>query len=193
MKKEKSPILVVMCIFFLLIFIVLPPVFRKLIPREVKIVQKKSTKSISILMCNKVDVVDKYNASIKMRYVNNKPISNIITYSPIKENTEESNNEETNNQSTNDTTPTETNSQEEALSNEESNTKLSASQEFNLLNSVPNINLTSNNGTNTFEIDTKLNKENPENEVLSKYFNNDINIEKDYYESIGYSCNIVKS
>ena len=57
MKKEKSPILVILTIFFLSLFIILPPTFRKLVPKEEK---KKTISKLTVVICNKMYTSELY-------------------------------------------------------------------------------------------------------------------------------------
>ena len=53
MKKEKSPILVIVCILFLSSFIILPPVFRAYIPNDDIVVESPPVQdAINILRKN---------------------------------------------------------------------------------------------------------------------------------------------
>lgn len=77
-KKPKSPVLVISAIIFLLIFIILPPVFRVLIPKQdVSVTEVKET---FILSCEKNSLEEGYKIMSKLIYEDNSPTKNTISY-----------------------------------------------------------------------------------------------------------------
>lgn len=84
MKKEKSPILVVSCIFFLLLLIILPPVFRKYIPKEEVTSNDQTQKQkLTILQCSRIFSTDLYQVTAKIKYVNGSVNTNTLTYKKL--------------------------------------------------------------------------------------------------------------
>lgn len=166
MKKEKSPVLVVFCILILLMFIILPPVFRNYIPKEEKrdnIVKDK----ISILNCNRVFNDELYNVSSKTKYLNNSIVQNIITYQKLT-------------QITNDT-------------NQNTAAKpITVAEEFGMLSKLNGVNIQTSDPNTIVIIDRNLIENNNTDQNLKNYFQ-DITNQKEYYEAMGYTCNILES
>ena len=79
MKKEKSPVLVVLCIFLLSLFVVLPPTFRKLIPKNlVDTVSQNQQSKLVIVSCNRIYQDELYQVNSKTKYVDGNPPSLLI-------------------------------------------------------------------------------------------------------------------
>lgn len=79
-KKPKSPLIVILAIIFLSIFIVVPPLFRKLYPVEEEV--EEVIESSHILSCERISVNDNYKVTYKVTYNNETPLKNVITYEP---------------------------------------------------------------------------------------------------------------
>ena len=76
-KKEKSTVLVLFTIFILLVFIVLPPVFRTVFPKTISNEINQTTEKIDVLYYKLDDLEEGYNISIHVRYLNGKIKKNI--------------------------------------------------------------------------------------------------------------------
>lgn len=75
-KKEKSPIVVFATILFLSMFIILPPVFRAMFPKE------QPTEVVkTFLVCEKISVKEKMKAVSKVTYEDGMAINNKMTFS----------------------------------------------------------------------------------------------------------------
>lgn len=167
MKKEKSPILVISCILLLLTFIVLPPLFRYLIPRPSDITTKKNVvkKQLQVLKCSKYFPEELYLESISVKYKDGIIDTNTISYKKI------------------DQVP------EGVLPN----TSIKVSDEYNMFNSLKNIKVNNNNtDLITVTIDQELINDNKENTDLINYYQ-DLTEEQSFYENMGYTCNVLES
>lgn len=90
MKKQRSTFSVIFCIFFLLLFIVLPPLFRTLIPK--KVIKNTPQKKIKVLKCTKTEKTDMISATASAKYINNEIASIKIDFEKLQippENVEE--------------------------------------------------------------------------------------------------------
>ncbi len=81
MKKEKNPILVFFCILVLLSFIVLPPLFRRVIPKQIEVVNKNK---IMLLKCTKIDNTNLLMATITSKYINSKIKQTTIKFEKVE-------------------------------------------------------------------------------------------------------------
>lgn len=80
-QKEKSPVLVISTIIFLALFIILPPLFRTLFPKDTSS-NEGTTKVFSLLTCTKTSV-DGYTITSKVKYTDDNPDRNTIIYTKI--------------------------------------------------------------------------------------------------------------
>lgn len=78
-KKKISPIIVILTIIFLAMFIILPPIFRWLLPADTDNIVAKKT---NILTCERIDLFDKYKITYKITYENDLPVSNVVNFFP---------------------------------------------------------------------------------------------------------------
>lgn len=169
MKKERSPILVFSCMLILLLFIILPPVLRKYIPNEennntnTSVIRDKLT----ILNCNRTFADELYNVISKTKYVNNYIDNNTITYQKLTE------------------TPTVENS------NIPTN-PITVANEAALFSSLTGVNIQVNEPYTIVTINKDLIDSNQGNQQIVNYFQ-DIDNQRNYYESMGYTCNILES
>lgn len=171
MKKEKSPVLVILTIFFLALFIILPPVFRKLVPKEEK---KTPVSKLTLVICNKTYSNEFYRVNSKTRFNSDGTITNTITYSKINDA-----------QITQDTEQVQENATNEV------------EEELTYFKSIPNLDIVdSNDGTNTSTIVTINQSEvedHPTEGKLISYLNDTPESQKKFYQDLGYVCNIVES
>lgn len=169
MKTEKSPILVIFCIFLLLSFIVVPPIFRKYIPKEDHTnMQNKNQNHILILTCSKIYVTEKMNVTSKTKYINHEPIHNVVSYENI---IEEKNIESTEEEETN---------------------QISVTEELQALLSLKNVKSTTNDKIVTVTIDKTLLQQNENNQTLNSYLQG-LTGQKKSYENKGFSCTTMES
>lgn len=166
MKKERSPILVILCIFILLLFIIIPPVLRNCLPKEETVKENINLDKLTILSCQKTFSNELYIVTSKTKYRNNYIESNIINYQKI----------------TDPSTVTET---------DQTNT-VSAINEFNAFKAFSNINIVESDTLSTVTIDNDTINNNPQSTELKNYFQ-ELNGQKGFYESMGYTCNTMES
>ena len=83
MKKERNPLTVILSIFFLSLFVILPPTFRNLIPKEEIMPSSESVGSLVIINCNKTYQDELYKVLSKSKYVNGKLNTNTLTYTKL--------------------------------------------------------------------------------------------------------------
>ena len=174
MKKEKSPVLVILTIFFLSLFVILPPIFRKALPKQEQL-EKQTDNKLVILVCSNVFAEESYRVVSKTKYLNNNTISNVITYSKLV-------NEQN--------VPTDTNV--ETSNTQESEKQNTVLNELKYFKSIPNLDIVDSNTNIIITINAKSIDNNPNEEQLKKYFNS-ITIQQKFYKDLGYKCNIIES
>lgn len=183
MKREKSPILVVICMLFLLIFIIVPPVFRKYIPKQIDTNSTEKVKNtIKILKCNKTFSNEFYQVNSSTKYVDDKIVSNTIRYQKI-DSTQNNNSE--NNQNSN--------SNEDNVTLDDAASVVTVNDEYNYFSSLSDINITSNDSLTTVVINKKSLESNDSETTLKNYYQDSISSQKKFYENMGYTCNILES
>ena len=170
MKKEKSPILVISCILFLFLFIILPPVFRKYIPKEEakKDNQIESKQELSILQCSRIFPTDLYQVTAKVKYINGSISTNTITYRKIE------------------TVPDDYQEPVEE-------TPLVLMDEYNYLTNLPNIEKKAEEPNPILVINSNTIKNNDSDENLKLYFQDDITKQEEFYKEKGYTCNTMEA
>lgn len=165
MKKEKSPVLVISCILLLSAFIILPPLFRYLVPKEINTKTKNAqTKKLQVLKCSKYFPEELYLESINVKYRDGVIDTNTITYKKV----------------------------EQIPDGVAANSSIKVSDEYNMFTSLKNIEINNNNDLITVIINQKLLDNNLENTNLKNYFQ-DLTLEQTFYENMGYTCSILES
>ena len=183
MKREKSPILVVTCMLFLLVFIIVPPVFRKYIPKQVDTTNTEKVKNtIQILKCNKTFNDELYKVNSSTKYIDDKIVSNTIRYQKI-DNTQITNSD--NNQNNN--------ANADVVTIDEGTSGVTVNDEYNYFSSLSDINITSNSTLTTVVINKKSLESNSSETTLKNYYQDSISSQKKFYENMGYTCNILES
>lgn len=162
MKKEKSPILVFSCILFLLLLIILPPIFRTYIPK--KKIEDSNQIKLEVLKCYKYFKQELYKVSTSTKYKNNEIDTNTITYEKL----------------------------EQIPVDVADNTSITVNQEYTMLSSLQNVNITTNDNITIVKIDKNLINSNPANPNLLSYFQT-LDNQQFYYESMGYTCNVIEN
>lgn len=170
MKKKKDPvnILLLLAIFFLSIFIVVPPLLRLTIP-DVKLKEdKKNTqeeKNIIILSCSKTDPTTTLTITSKSKYVNDVIEQNIIIYEQIVTKDGEA--------------------QPVPLPEP-------VTREINILSEVDGININKSSNKTIVSIPKYIVDNNNSNIYLTNQFR-EKNEQKKYYEDQGFVCSESKS
>ncbi len=164
MKKERSVVLVICCIIFLLSFIVLPPFFRSYIPKEKTIVGTSEQPKLKILQCSKYFKEELYKVSSNTKYINDAISVNTITYEKLDQVPEDS-------------VP---------------NSSITVSEELNLFKALNNVDIEVNDTTTVVTVNQDLVDNNPDHIDLLNYYQS-LDDQKNYYETIGYKCNILES
>lgn len=180
-KKPKSTILVICTILFLAIFIILPPVFRVMIPKEVK---KKNVNNDSIiLICDKEITEEGYAINSRIRYVGVKPQKNTITINKIVVSEQDgTDNLQPNDQNIpNNTLP---NTTPDVSDNEKG---IVASQ-LEFFKSISGIEITEREDSTTILIKSSIAKNNSD---LLHYLQ-PIKKQQAYYENEGYMCSTMR-
>lgn len=165
-KKEKSPILVVMTIMFLLVFIVLPPLFRSLFPKKVEEIEEKPTeRSVNyILVCEKILSSENVKVISEVVYKNDSAITNTITYTDYA--TESVQNE--------------TNTETDAV------VKTTA-EEIAYFKTIPGVQVTEDVGKTVVVIPKMVVNNNPEDLDLANYLL-DVSKQSSYFEKKDFTC-----
>ncbi len=218
MKKERNPILVVLCMILLLAVIAIPPTLRKLIPREEIPSQKEEKNSIAVLKCSKTFKEEQYEEMATTKYINGKISTNRILYQKIEELPEDKK-ENATNENQGDTTeipsdtpntipevtnpPTEesnngveqtpTTPDVETPENSESSVFKTVNEALAYFKSLNNINIKETDSKINILINKKSITDNADDMKLVNYFQDKLSDQQSYYESIGYTCNILES
>lgn len=184
MKKEKSPILVILTIFFLSLFIILPPVFRKTMPKKV---EPEKVSKMTIVICNKSYMDELYRVNSKSKYNSNGTITNAITYTKIDPSQITENNGQDVNQNS------EQNTDQNTEQVQENNSSGTIEKEIMYFKSIPNLNVIDAENATTVTIDQDAIEANPTEEKLISYLNDAPKSQKKFYENLGYICTIIES
>lgn len=165
MKKEKSPILVIVCILFLSSFIILPPVFRAYIPNDDIVVESPPVQDkIQVLKCNKYFKEELFKVSSSVKYRNDLIEENTITYEKI----------------------------EKVPDDVSPNTSITVEEEYNMFKSLNNIDISTEEKVTIVKIDQDLIDNNSEHSNLLNYYQS-LENQKLYYEDMEYTCNVLES
>lgn len=169
MKKEKSPILVIFCIFLLSLFIILPPVFRKMLPREEETNNQEELQQpkLVVVNCNITYPNELYQISSRTKYSGDNPPINTITFTKLETLPE--------NYQSSDIVPT-----------------TNATEELTYLKSIPNMQFIENQNVITFTIDNAIISSVSDDEKISQYLSEDYDIQKTTLEALGYTCNVLE-
>lgn len=169
MKKEKSPILVVSCIFFLLLLIILPPVFRKYIPKEEVTSNDQTQKQkLTILQCSRIFSTDLYQVTAKIKYVNGSVNTNTLTYKKL------------------DALP-------EGFQEPTAEVAVVFLEEYTYLSNLNQIEKKAEEPNPILVISSNTIKSNETDDNLKLYFQDDITSQKDFYTKRGYTCNTMEA
>ena len=168
MKKERNPILVIFCILLLLLLIVLPPVFRKYIPKEEKEEVEVVKDKISLLKCNRLFADSLYQVNVSVKYLNDSFSTNTILYQKL------------------DTIP-------QNYIEKEVELPINIVDEITYLSSLKEIIKNENGNLMSITINDETILDNPTDENLKNHSQQDINNQKQIYEKMGYTCNILES
>lgn len=162
-KKPKSPILVFATMIFLLMFIVLPPLFRSLFPVE-EIVEE--VKNDYMLTCIKVSAGENLRIVSKISYVNKVPMTNEIVYMPYAA------------------------SSDEAIINDVDENILTAAEELALFRKIEGVLIADEDLNVAVSIKKEVIDNNSENLEFANFLLPTALEQQEYYEGQGYSCNL---
>ena len=165
MKKEKSPILVIVCILFLSSFFIFAPVFRAYIPNDDIVVESPPVQDkIQVLKCNKYFKEELFKVSSSVKYRNDLIEENTITYEKI----------------------------EKVPDDVSPNTSITVEEEYNMFKSLNNIDISTEEKVTIVKIDQDLIDNNSEHSNLLNYYQS-LENQKLYYEEMEYTCNVLES
>lgn len=170
MKKKKDPvnILLLLAIFLLSIFIVVPPLLRLTIP-DVKLKEDKKNiqeeKNITILSCSKTDSTTALTITSRSKYVNDVIEQNIIIYeqTALKDG---------------DTQPVPL--------------PEPVAREIDILSEVNGLNINKSSNKTIVSISKYIVDNNNSNTYLTSRFKEKVE-QKKYYEDQGFACNETKN
>ncbi len=169
MKKERNPIVVLLTMFFLSLFIILPPTFRSLIPKD-ETPATPDIPKLAIVKCNKVFSQELYQVVSKTKYVDGFPVNNIITYEKL--------------------TSLPDGTQEAADTASQTPT---VAEELTYYKGIPNLEITEEGAITTVIINKKIINANPTEQYLKERLNSAAARQKVFYSDLGYRCNIMES
>lgn len=172
MKKERNPITVILTMFFLSLFIILPPTFRSLIPKDETPITPDVPK-LAIVRCSKIYSTELYQVISKTKFVDGLPVNNIITYEKLEKLPEDYTEPV---QTADSTTPATT-----------------AAEELTYYKGIPNLSLTEEGAITTIVIDKKIINANPTEQYLKERLNISSSKQKIFYSDLGYHCNVMES
>lgn len=169
MKKEKSPVLVIFCIFLLSLLVILPPTFRKIFPKEeINDSVNQTQQKLIIVNCNIIYPNELYQVNSRTKYVEGNSPINTMTFTKLEILPE--------NYTQSAIIPTTT-----------------ASDNLLYLKSIPNIQYTENGNITTFTIDNTIISSLSDDQKILGYLSDDYTIQKNTFETLGYTCNILES
>lgn len=168
MKKERNKVVVVLCMILLLVPIILPPVFRKFIPKEEVNSQIENKSKIELLKCRRVFLEELYEVNSSTRYMDGKISTNKIIYNKL-------------------ITPPEDYVEKEMINH------TTVAEEFAYFSSLNNINIETNEKATTVILNKDSIRNNTTDANLTLYLQEDIVNQKSFYENMGYTCNILES
>lgn len=165
-KKEKSPILVIATIIFLLLFIVLPPLFRVLFPKETVKAEEDVVPNVTnyILTCEKMLSDENTKVINEIVYKDGAAITNTITYMNYTSDIEQN-----------------------ASLDENVDTEKTISEELTYFKTIPGIQVTEDVDKTVVVIPKMVVTNNPENLDLANYLL-DVTKQTSYLEGQGFTC-----
>lgn len=152
----------------LLVPIVVPPVFRSLIPKEEVNEQIENKASIELLKCKRVFLEELYEVNSSIRYMDGKISTNKIIYNKL------------------DSIPN--NYVEKEIVN-----PITVAEEIGYFSSLSSLNITTNESSTTVILNEESIRNNLNDANLTLYLQEDITNQKTFYENMGYTCNILES
>lgn len=164
MKKEKSPILVIGCILLLSTFIILPPLFRFLLPNTSVVTENPIQEKLQVLKCSKYFKQELYKVSSSVKYKNGLIDTNTITYEKL------------------------TQVPDDTLDN----ISITVGEEYNMFSSLNGVDIIENGTTTIVKINQSLIDNNLSNPNLLNYFQS-LENQQIYYENMGYTCTVLES
>lgn len=163
-KKQKNPIIVILAIIFLAMFIVLPPLFRKMYPKEEDVVEVVNKSHI--LTCERISVVNNYKISYKVTYNNGKPTKNVVLFDYY--------------------TPT------EAEKTVADSNVMTAEEELNYFKGIEGVEVAQDGNRFSLTITSATIDNVDVNSGLNDYFKSSSSEQQMFFEEQGYSCSIVE-
>lgn len=166
MKKEKSPVLVIFCIFLLSLFIVLPPFFRSMIPNSKENTPdiNKNKSNITLLTCNIIFPNELYQVISRTKYVDGMTPTNTLNFTKLSALPQ--------NYMPSEVVP-----------------PITAADELTYFKSLPNAQITENGNVTTIVVNNNLITSLPEDTKIKSYLADDVDIQKSAFESLGFKCN----
>lgn len=161
-KTPKSPLLVIATMMFLVMFIILPPLLRKYMPKEEKVVEVKIVKHT--LYCEKISVSEKKKVSSKISYENDVAVKNVMTFM--------------------DYTP-------EAGDKDTDNNGMTVEQEINYLKSVTGVDIEENSSQTIITLTQQNAIDNSMDTNLLNYLSG-TDVEISYFEENGFACSKIE-
>lgn len=152
----------------LLVPIVVPPVFRSLIPKEEVNEQIENKASIELLKCKRVFLEELYEVNSSIRYMDGKISTNKIIYNKLE------------------SIPN--NYVEKEIVN-----PITVAEEIGYFSSLSSLNITTNESSTTVILNEESIRNNLNDANLTLYLQEDITNQKTFYENMGYTCNILES
>lgn len=161
-KADYVNILLVLTICLLLMFIIAPPIFRKLMPKQIISENGKNGNAI-ILACTGINQTEQYKITSRTKYIDGKIKQNIITYTKLTE--------------------------AELLESANSSPQIaiSPSSEISFFQTVSGVNIDNNGKTITVSIHDYTAERNTSNFRFMNYFQ-ELESQKSFYGSQGYKC-----
>lgn len=164
-EKKKSDYvnsLLVLTICLLFIFIIAPPILRKLMPKQV-ISENEKNKNAIILACTGINQTEQYKITSRTKYIDGKIKQNIITYTKL------------------------TDTELLGTANSNPQISISPSNEISFFQTVSGVNIDNNGKTITVLIHDYTAERNTSNFRFMNYFQ-ELKSQKSFYESQGYKC-----
>ena len=163
MNDDKKSMFVIIGMFFLLLIIIIPPVFRVMFPRVVEDNSSNEKKEREeLLVCQKTFTNSNYYTVSRVKYINDIPVENKITYSLLNDNNI-------------------------VLGDVNNMSAIKPEDESSFFRGLNNVDIISNGTDVSVSINQSLIDSNPNNLELINYLQ-DITNQKEFYTNAGYSC-----
>ena len=161
MKDEKKSIIVILGMAFLIIMIILPPLFRAVFPKTEKYDNQQNLDKTEVLTCERVISNSDYSTSVSVRYKNGEAIENTITYFKV----------------------------DDSIKANATEGKITPEEESSYFSKLNDINIVTENDKVVVVVNKTSLENNANDNTLPKYLQ-PLSDQEQFYSELGYNCSI---